>query len=276
MTTANFIKRTKGYDKSSKTIEDTYQVNVDTANDVDSAIAAVEAMAVPANYATDGVSATHINRNPMWYEARVTYKQSTSGGGGGADDPLSRPSVLSMSYEEWEEPYDVDHSDTPLTVANSAGDPFQTFPQRKNGTMNIQIAKNFASFAAGPYDAIKFTTNATSVTIRGAVFLADTLLFLPPTAQEVWEQIGTTTHHYYAVTFRLAADAGKHLHQVADRGYRQIVNGKHVKIRDGDQQPTEDPWPLDGGGVAKASAADAPATRTFQPYASASWGIDFS
>lgn len=274
MATAGFIKRTKGYDRSSKTIEDTYQVNVDIDNDVDAAIAAVEALPVPSGYIVDNVSASHINRNPQWFEVRITYKLNVFGGES-YDDPLNRPSVLSASYEEWTEAYDEDYSDTPKPVANSAGDPFQSFPQRKNGSLVLQITKNFASFDAPGYDAVKFTTNSAAVTIRGTVYAAKTLLFLPPTVQEVWEQLGDTTHHYYTVTFRLQTDTGLHQQNIADRGYRQLVDGELVKILGGDNLPTEDPWPLDGSGVAKP-AGSAPGTLTFIPYDKAAWGIDFS
>ncbi len=274
MVAANFINRRQGYDKSSRTIEDKYQVEVDVANDQSAAIAAVEAKSVPYGYVTESIQASHINRNPMWYEVNVTYKLNPAGGVSD-DDPLSRPSILSASYEEWTEAYDIDNSDTPKPVVNSAGDPFQTYPQRRNGSLILQITKNIASYAAIAYDAIKFTTNANAVSINGTTYAADTLLYLPPTVQEVWEQIGANTHHYYNVTFRLAADAGKHLHKVADRGYRQLLNGKLVPILDGYNAPTEDPWPLNGTGWA-LGPQEVPATLTFKPYASVAWNIDFS
>ncbi len=278
MTTTHFIQRTKGYDRSARTIEDAYRVRVDAPNDTDAAIAAVEARPVPAGYLVDNVRAAHINRNPLWFDVRITYKQPLTLGGTGADDPLTRPSTLSASYDEWTEPYDTDHTpapDGPKPVVNSAGDPFQSFPERKAGTLVLQVTKNVATFDAVAYDAIKFTTNASAVTIRGTVYPKDTLLFLPPTVQEVYEQIGSQTYHYFTVTYRLAADANRHRHPIADRGYREQVNGEMLPILDGEKRPTEEPWPLDGSGRAKP-AGSAPATLTFQPYASAAWGIDFS
>lgn len=210
MTTANFIKRSKGYDKSAKTITDVYQVQVDAANDTDDAIAAVEAVAVPGGYFTDSVNASHINRNPFWYEVTATYKQTISGGGGGADDPLERPSVLSASYEEWTEGYDIDFTTpTPKPVTNSAGDPFQAYPQRKNGRLVLQVTKNFAAFNAV--------------------------------------------------------------------GYRQVSSGEPFPILDGNGNPTEEPWPLNGSGAPLALGAT-PAELTFRhrtsnPSAAICWGI---
>jgi hypothetical protein len=276
MPTAIFINRSDGYDKTSKTIEDTYQVNVDAANDEESAKAAVEARPVPDGYVIDSLNASHINRNPLWFEVRVTYRQSTASGGVGADDPLARPSILSASFEEWTEPYDVDYSDPVKPVTNSAGDPFQAYPQRKNGSLVIQITKNFAGFDAAFYDAIKFTTNASPVTIKGTTYAADVLLFLPPTAQEVNENNGSSSEHFFSTTFRLASDVGKHRQYVADRGYREIGDEGPVPIRDGVNGPTEDPWPLDGEGGAKASIDAVPEVLAFVPYRSANWGIDFS
>jgi len=275
MASVNHIKRSDGDETSQQVIEDTFNVNVDAANDSATAKALAAAIAPPVGYVISSVRATHINRNPFWYEVAVTYTKTVAGGGVGNDDPLARPSVLSASYEEWTEPYDEDFTaPTPLTVQNSAGDPFQNLPQRKNGTPILQITKNFATMNLVALDAIKFTTNSGLVTIKGAGFAADTLLFLPPTAQEVWEQVGSTTHNYFTLNFRLAADAGKHLQKVADRGFRQVSAGDLLPILDGNGNPTEDPWPLNGLGGAKAAGAK-PETLTFKPYNSASWGINF-
>lgn len=277
--TVGFISRTKGYDEGTPTIEDTYQVLVETANDTDAAIAAVEARGVPGlGYRTRSIRAAPIKRNPLWFEVTASYKGLT--GGATSTDPLDRPSVLSGSYEEWTGPYFEDRSPTPKLVVNSAGDRFEEMPQRKFGSLVLQVTKNVATYNAATYDAIKFTTNGLASTIKGTAYGVDTLLFLPPSVQEVYEQVGTTEYHYFTVTFRLATDADLHRHVVSDRGFKQFFLGDSVWILSGDNQPVESPWPLDGAGVAltaaQVAAGTAPAELTFLPYESKSWGVDFS
>ncbi len=278
-TIANFIKRSKGYTKGEKTVEDTYQCLVDALNDVDAAIAAVEAKPVPTGYILDGVTAAHINRNPLAFETRATYRQSVAGGG--ATDPLDRPSVLSGSYDEWTEDYFIDNSATPKHVVNTAGDRFESFPQRKNGDPVLQITKNYSDLALPFYDSIKYTTNSGSVTIKGIVFAANTLLFLPPSFQEVYEQIGATTHHYFAVTFRLAADSDGHVHLIPNRGFKELNDdGDLVPILTKVGTPVETPWPLvtaDGPNIGAAKPPGSTADLLeFLPYPEEDWGINFN
>ncbi len=275
--TPGWIARIK--DKVLGTLTDTYQVECEKlADGSDVAEAAVEAIAAPAGYNLKGVTSRNINRNPLWFEITANYILASLGGSGpgSAIPPLARPSVLTTSYDEWTEPFFKDADNKP--VANSAGDRFDTFPQRKKGTIVLQITKNFAACNVVGYDNLKYTTNSVEVTIKGTTYAANTLLFLPVAAQEQFETVAGVAYDYFSVTFRLAADKGLHKVTVDDRGYRcRNSAGELVPILDKTGVPVTTPWTLDGHGNAVSLAPDvAPETITFRPYASAAWGIDFS
>lgn len=272
--TVNFyeIGRTKSFENNARTTRVTYQAKVTGMDpgEIASELATSQAqdLTVPTGYYFKSADASHINRNPEWLTVTVTYTdERTSTGGTHTDDPLDRPSILSMSYDEWTEPYFEDSNDD--EVVNTAGDVFENPPQRKRGTMVLQITKNFATLAASAYDTIKFTTNASQVTIKGTVFAVRTLLFLPISAQEIYEG----EHNYYQVTFRIAVDEDEHVQVVANRGYREKV-GSEIKDIIIDGKPTADPWPLNSDGT-KATAPPATAI-TFVPYPSATWGVNFN
>ena len=227
------------------------------------AVAAVLALTTPTGYVFDSLRPGHVNRNPLWYRITITY--STPAGGATSESPLDRPSILTGSYDEWTEVYFEDRSDPVKKAINTAGDRIDPLPQRKNGSLILQITKNIASYPAGDYDNFKYTTNTNAITIRGITYTADTLLFLPPTVQEVWESIGTAIYHYFATTFRLATDANKHKQKYESRGYYSIEASTYKPILDKAGLPVTAPWPLDSSGYAAASAGATPALITLVP-----------
>jgi len=275
--TPKHIARRKEYPGDGATRTDTYLVGTTALEDgADAAISKVEDdFSPPSGFQRDAIGAEHINRNPLWFQVTVTYKQIL-GGGGATDDPLTRPSILTSSYEEWTEAYFKDESDPVKVLVNSAGDVYDPLPKRRNGSMILQITKNHSSFPAPSYDAIKFTLNAVNVTIRGTTYLAGVLLFLPATVREMYEVVGTTEFHYYQTTFRLAVDSGLHAENIENRGFNEYVPGGKLRpIVDDTGNPVNMPWALDSGGLAKDAGAE-PSVTAYQPYASVDWGLDFS
>jgi len=270
----NLIARKKGNRSDRQTWEYTYLVQTtDLADGPSVALAAVTALLPPSGYRLTDVDSAHRQRNPLWFQVVAIYERNTAGVEG--DDPLARPSILTGSWEEWTEAYFIDADDK--LVVNFAGDRFEDFLQRKRGSMVLQITKNLATFPAPTYDAIKFTTNSVAETIRGTIYPIDTLLFLPPTVNEQYETVGETEFHYYATTFRLAADEAFHQHTIEQRGYQQLVGdpAEKLPILDDAGEPVAAPWPLNSDGTAKAIGAAAD-VEAFRPYERANWGIDFS
>lgn len=268
------IARKKGNRSDRRTWEYTYLVQTtDLADGPAVALAAVIALAPPTGYRLTDVDSGHRERNPLWFQVVAIYERNT--GGVESDDPLDRASILTGSWEEWTEAYFMDADDK--QVINFAGDRFEDFLQRKRGSMVLQITKNLATFPAPAYDAIKFTTNSVAQTIRSTIYPIDTLLFLPPTVTELYETVGETEYHYYATTFRLAADAAFHLHTIENRGFNQLVGdpAELVPILDSAGKVVSGPWPLNSDGTAKAIGAAAD-VEAFRPYERANWGIDFS
>lgn len=150
-------------------------------------------------------------------------------------------------------------------------------PTRDNDKAILRITKNLISFPLATYDALRQTTNAVAVTIRGTAYAIHTLRFLAPTVQEVYEVVGIITYHYYVTTFRLLCDINLHEFKFPDKGYSEFdgTTGNLKKIIKGHESVTA-PWPLDGAGHALASGGLTPPTWTLKPYASAAWGINFS
>lgn len=273
------IARARDFSTGSSSISVEYLVETTALTDgAAAAEAAVIALGSPSGHYLKSIRSDYIERNPLWYKVVVTHVSSTAGGAT-SGSPLDRPSILSSSYEEWTEAYFEDEtSPTPKLVTNSMGERFESLPERKRGSLVLQVTKNFASFPADDYDNRKFTTNSVAVPIKGTIYPIDSLLFLPPTVQETYETVGITEYHYYATTFRLAVDAiDLHKHKIEDRGFvqQESLSTSVEPILDEFGFPVREPWPLNGSGVAK-NRDEAPAVLTFSPYASMNWGIDFS
>ena len=245
----------------------------DLGDGADAAEAAVMGLGLcPIGYVQSDIRSDHINRNPLWYEVEITFSTTT---GNSATDPLQRPSILTSSYNESTEPYFIDAAGK--QVINTAGDPYDPMPQRRTGSLILQITKNMSLFPAVDYDAIKYSTNSGEITIRQTAYAANTLLFLPPTVQEVYENVSGIFYHYFATTFRLAADHTGHKDDLVSRGYRQVASLGDIPayVTGDDGLATGLPVGLDASG-AQVAPGQAPATTEFQPYPSLNWGIDFS
>jgi len=213
--------------------------------------------------------------SPLWFKVEIAQDLPIW-----PIDPTLRPAVLTGDWDEVNKIYTMDCSSTPQPVLTSALNRLDPPPQRKTGKPTMRITKNLTSYPVVAYDAIKYTRNADAVTIKGTTYAAGTLLFLPPTVQENYEQISGNVYHYFATGYRLSADHLCHVDLASDRDYDQWITGGtgaiRVPILDKTGQRVTSPWPLDGLGHAMPHAGDTPATLTFVPYALASWGLDFS
>ena len=271
-----------GFQSGRQRVEYKYSVETSDMADTDADVAA--AVVADADTRLDLVGTfvlTDLNvdrkkEHPLFWD--VTLSVASMNWPDSQPNPLLRESVFSSSYDEQTESYFLDSASTPKAVVNSVGERFETFPLRLTGTPILQVVKNFASYAMVAYDEIKYTTNASAITIRGTTYSADTLLFKPPLVQEVVENVGGVKYHYFVVTFRLAGDHARHRDNIDDRGYHQKTPAGFIVSISLSNQTLESPntpWPLDGHGVAKPNWGDVPANLPFQPYPSVEWGIDF-
>lgn len=262
---------TFGATETTETIGYRYLVQTEAGEDFNDAKLAVVALTAPTGYLLKRLDGDTSTQNPRFHEVDVDYE--TPPFETPEEDPLLRPSEFSSNYEEFTEAYYKDADD--VLVLNSVGDRFEGFPERKNGNLVLQITKNFETFPAVTYDDLKYTRNSVAVTIRGTTYAIGTLLMAPITAQEVREKVNGVWTTYYKTMFRIYADHGTHLHIFQDRGYFSLVGGVRRQILDVDGMPPPTPWPLDGSG-AVLPPTSTPANKTFKPYESVNWGIDFS
>lgn len=236
--------------------------------------AAVAACELASGQYISNLDCSVIGRNGLWWQCDATVEIIPWGGSD--PTPLMRPSILTSTYDETLDPYFKDAYGSLIT--NSAGDRFSEFPQRRNGKHLLQITKNFASFPALAYDAMKFTRNSVAVIIKGTSYDANTGLLLPVTVQEIIEQVGGVLYDYFSTTFRILIDGNYHEDLMEDRGFFQFTPGAstgHVEILGTDGHPLTTPWPLDGLGHAKPNATDAPPVAGRFPYLAINWGLSF-
>lgn len=227
----------------------------------------------PSGMLVSSINAANINRSPVHYQVDVQYEQPSWPDS--QPNPLERRSLVSSSYEEFDEIFEVDVNDKP--VLNSAGDRFSSAPTRRNGKLILQITKNLSSIPLMYYDSLKFTRNQGSVTIHGQTFSEGSLLFLPCTVQEQIEQQAGEKLDYFAVTYRLATDSNDHKITLSDMGRNEIDpdTGDKIPILDKYGQETTVDWGLDGEGRAILDLNTNPEPLDFQGYGLAYWGISF-
>ncbi|MEI8194427.1 MAG: hypothetical protein WCI73_00815, partial [Phycisphaerae bacterium] len=189
-----------------------------------------------------------------------------------------RPSILNSSYQEFMKPYFIDMEDPPpekcITSVGTALDPM---PVRDASKLVLHLTKNLPTYPTVTYETIKHTTNADTVTLAGTTYDANALLLLPVMVQEIYELIGTVRYHYFQTTFRMRVDGvDAHLDKFEDRSLKMLdtTTGKLKPIMY-NGAPVDFPYPLVGG-VPASSPSDTPDEIVRMPYASVSWGLDFS
>lgn len=262
-----------GYEQGRPVIGATYIViNSELSDGEAAARAAVAALPRPSGLWTQRVTASNVNRNPLAFQVEIEYGVP-SGTASTAEDPLDRPSVLSTSYEETTETYFLDEDpDGPKRVTNSAGDTFETLPERKTGFLIVQLQKNSANYPVLVFDLLKFTTNAEEVTIAGLAFPPNSLLFLPATIQETWERVQGEFYPYYQITYRFAVDYNLHVDEVEDLGLNELLDGYKFPILDDAKREVTKPVPLDNGWALPWLTMGT--KLTFYPYKSVTWGLE--
>jgi hypothetical protein len=203
------------------------------------------------------------------YYYKVTYSSdngATSAGGSTIENPLNRPNRITWSGEESTEYYFRDRDDEP--VVTSAGELFETMPERDRSDPVVTIVSNQATFDATK--AIEYVNAVNSVafsfsdgkstwTVGTGVAKMGTIV-----ASELKSENGV---EYYEVTYpiKLRDDGWRDF--IEDRGYKFLdANGKQQDILDGTQKKVTTPYPLDGSGGKKENATDTPASREFKPY----------
>lgn len=185
--------------------------------------------------------------------------------------PVEDPAVVDWGYEEFDEAYFTDHSETPLPVVNTAGEPFDPFPTRSAGVRVVTIEKNEASLNLSQMESLTKTVNSNTITIDGETIAAGKAFMAGITA--VKQSRGGNAFYRKRYTIRLKTDDWDD--RILNAGYQQLVDGERKDIVDAEGNPVTKPWPLDEDGTAKSSPTDYDEL-VFKPYPSASWGVDFS
>ena len=261
-----------GFANNSVTIEIKYQVQTSSVDDTRAeVIAAVTAITPPVGYRLKTCKATRMSVNPLFWDVDAGYDIPNED----VENPLDRPSRLNGEPQEWVEKYFVDSEG--VRVMTSAFEVPSELPERGNGRQILTIEKNLAEYPADAWDEIKYTRNAEDITIRGTIYAAGKLLFLPVRVSEEVEKVGGTRYRYFKHTFRLVVDKDMHVQTFEDRGLfaLDLGTGEQYRIwKNG--RPVEKPWPLDDVGQELPNADDEPNTFDMKPYPLATWGIDFN
>lgn len=227
-----------------------------------------------------GIEASPVNDSGVHFEVTVEY--AGTGVLGMPANPLDRPAEISYGFQDATESYFIDRSDPPKPVANSAGDPFDSFLERETGWLVLTINTNEPTHNPVVADAFSHTTNREAVTIDGITYAAGTLKLSPITAQKVKERIeeeGVVMEvQYYKRTYVLKARKDGWKEKPLDLGLNELIAdpdptkpGKLKPIVDSVNAPIRRPWPLNGAGRKKPKGTETAATLEFLPYAEASW-----
>lgn len=195
------------------------------------------------------------------YDVTVQYSSKSGDQPEEVENPLNRPWEYSYDDTPITEPYFFDVEGLPC--ANSAGEPFDTLPEREVTIGQITIVRNVASFDDSTAQGYRDKINSDSVTIRGTTYAAGQLRIRAISAQGPFEENGVT---FWRETIVVAKKADKWEHKFEDRGYSELDEGKLKPILNADGEQVVRPWPLDGSGAAKASPTDEPATLVRKPY----------
>jgi hypothetical protein len=184
--------------------------------------------------------------------------------------PLEAPILYEWDFSEASQSYFFDTADSP--VVNSAGQPFDSIPERETGSITCNITVNVASdFDVSIFLSFREQINDASFVVDGVTIDTDQAKFsgASVSAQTLSDSIWFRT---CKLTFKFRLSWND---VFADMGYYQYSatgTGDLVSITVGTPpQPTQKAYPLNGSGAAAATADTVPATLTFYPYLEASY-----
>jgi hypothetical protein len=252
-----------------------YEVTCDNPDDGTNAAAKAAGLPVwnAAHPSGDGtrvqsINAAAVKGSELDFVTTVQYDVPQSDQG--ADNPLSRPAVISVQSNETTEEYFYDVNDDP--VVNSMGFPFETVPTRDGSEFVIVVVRNQATRNIAADESYNRTVNDGNVTLDGQVFAAGTLKMSPIQSEKVFEN-GYT---YYRYTYRIKANRDGWMQVFKDATFYLKEGGvaKEITVEDENGLPVaiRQPWPLDGAGSLKANLDDEPAEIEFEPYEPKNWG----
>ena len=179
-------------------------------------------------------------------------------------NPLAEPDKITWDFGTSTESFAFDHSDPPVPVCNSAGEPFDELPQRLTGEIRVQVERNVSSYSPVAAADYVCSVNGDSFTLDGATIGPRVALLLGVSASEYQERLGT---RYRTLRFAIGIAPETWDMTRADRGHHELAGGKLKEIRKGTPPVrVESPYPLDGAGGAKAAPTDEPARGEFLPY----------
>jgi hypothetical protein len=192
-------------------------------------------------------------------------------------NPLARKDEISGDFGSESETYFKDHSSTPKFVLNSAGECFESFPERTTGAFGITITGNRASFSPSLYASYlrPNAVNSDSVTVRGIPIGVGEAKLTGISFSRQTEG----AYSFWQVKWSLAL-APSWDQEINDRGYNQKVGTRlepiTVLVGAAPNQVPErvtKPHPLYGSGAKKTNPYDDPAVLTFKPYPARAFGV---
>jgi len=182
------------------------------------------------------------------------------------------PNLLyEWDFSEASENYFFDYSSTPKQVVNSAGDPFDSIPEREGGTITLNVTTNQATdYDCGTALQYKNYVNSDTFTVDG-VSITSWQAKLSGLQISPVQYMNAVYYRTIKAVLKFKLD----WHDTfADMGYRQLVSSKLVPIIQANV-PVDKPFPLNGSGVAQALGTKA-ASLTFAPYQTTAFGsFDF-
>lgn len=258
----------------------------------------------------NSIEASPLGNDPLRFEVTVQYETPENElqtiGQNADTHPLDRPWDITVNGSETVQAYFRDRSPKPASwneaemgpwtgkpVITSAGNPFDTLPERDASELQIEITRNEATRDIAADAEWSNQVNQYPVVIDGTTFAPGTLKLSPITSQRVveqWKDAWGITREvtYYRYTYRLRARAETWADRMEDRDYVQLVpvvddagepvldeddqqvrEQTEITVKDentGEQVPVRKPWPLDGAGLALKNPSKAPAQLTFHPY----------
>lgn len=213
--------------------------------------------------------AKHINNSSRHFEVTVNFADPT--GGQPEEDLLALPAKISSTGINGTEEYTTDAEDTP--VRNSAGEPFDQFPQRLTSGRVYTIEKYVNASTKADIQASEHTNNSGAMTIDGFVHDENTLLL----NNASFETFGSVYKATITITYNPREWTDKPLNvgfSELDAGERRDITQKDA---DDNDVPVTKPWPLNPDGTKMASPTDVPDELTFYPYPLNNWvGVPLS